>query len=236
MDCDAWKNLIRFANKTNEITTFVQILYFTFIFHALSVINKIIRSKLQAIVVIDAFIKNILGGMKKQSEIKDSFSRSLRNCLNAYYGKIPSASTFAKDFNLRAYGTSPITQESARRWMRGVSLPEEDRLCVLINWLNLDFNEILRSPHNQAAVFKQNGGVKRSEPIPHYGSRFKNNMSMFQTSLTPSYAINGHKHNRRFTDKINNFLTENDDIINLVYQLDANKRKVVAEIIRAIKT
>jgi hypothetical protein len=174
--------------------------------------------------------------MKKQSEIKDSFSSSLRICLKAYYGKIPSASTFAKDFNLRAYDTLPITQESARRWMRGVSLPEEDRLCVLINWLNLDFNEILRSPNKQAAVFQQNGGAKRPEPIPHYGAQLKKSTALFQKNYAPSYTPDGRKLERRIYDRRNDALDQNDDVIGLVNQLDANKRKVVAEIIRAIKT
>lgn len=173
--------------------------------------------------------------MKKQSEIKDSFSSSLRNCLSAYYGKIPSAATFARDFNLRAYGTAPITQESARRWMRGVSLPEEDRLCVLINWLNLDFNEILRSPNKQAAVFQGNGAAKRTESISQYGTYSKHSTSLLQNSHSPLYTANGHKFNRRITDHVANAFVENDDIISLVYRLDAGKRKVVADIIKAIK-
>jgi len=174
--------------------------------------------------------------MKKQSEIKDLFSCSLRNCLSAYYGKIPSAATFARDFNLRAYGTTPITQESARRWIRGVSLPEEDRLCVLINWLNLDFNEIFRSPNKQAAVFQQNGGAKKPEPIPNYGAYLKHNTTLLQKSHAPLYAADGQKLNRRITDQITDAFDQNDEIISLVYRLDESKRKVVADIIRAIKT
>ena len=173
--------------------------------------------------------------MKKQSEIRDSFSSSLRNCLNAYYGRIPSAATFARDFNLRAYGTSPITQESARRWMRGVSLPEEDRLRVLINWLGLDYNKILRFPNKPAAVFKHNGATKKSEPLPNYGAYFKSGTSIFQKMNVPCYTADRKKFNRRITDQINDSINENDEIINLVYRLDASKRKVLADIIKAIK-
>ena len=173
--------------------------------------------------------------MKKQSEIRDSFSSSLRNCLNAYYGRIPSAATFARDFNLRAYGTSPITQESARRWMRGVSLPEEDRLRVLINWLDLDYNKILRFPSKPAVILKHNGAAKKFEPIPNYGAYFKPSTSIFQKMNVPCNTADGKKFNRRITDQINNSLNENDEIINLVYRLDASKRKVVADIIKAIK-
>ncbi len=85
--------------------------------------------------------------MRKAIEIKDVFSRSLRACLHKHYGKVPTASIIARDFNLRAYDIEPITQESARRWIRGLSIPEEDRLKVLIEWLKLDFNDVLCSHH-----------------------------------------------------------------------------------------
>lgn len=68
--------------------------------------------------------------------------------MHARYGKVPTASALARDFNLRAHGIEPITQESARRWMRGVSIPEEDRLRILVEWLQLDFNEVLCSSNN----------------------------------------------------------------------------------------
>lgn len=84
----------------------------------------------------------------KENDIKDNFSAKLRACLEDRYGKIPSASVVARDFNLRAYGSSTISQESARRWIKGMSLPEEDRLRVLVNWLKLDFNEVLRNDNN----------------------------------------------------------------------------------------
>ena len=86
--------------------------------------------------------------MRKTIEIKDTFSRSLRRCLHQHYGRVPAAAVIAKDFNLRAYGVDPITQESARRWIRGISIPEEDRLKILIEWLSLDFNEVLCSNGN----------------------------------------------------------------------------------------
>lgn len=82
--------------------------------------------------------------MAKSNDIKENFSALLRDSLRSRFGRIPSAAVVAREFNLRAYDTSPISQESARRWLRGVSLPEEERLRVLVNWLNLDFNEALK--------------------------------------------------------------------------------------------
>lgn len=83
--------------------------------------------------------------MRKTNDIKDNFSALLRDSLRSRFGRIPSAAVVAREFNLRAYDTAPISQESARRWIRGVSLPEEERLRVLVNWLDLDFNKVLRA-------------------------------------------------------------------------------------------
>ena len=74
--------------------------------------------------------------------MKDEFSHSLRESLKLQYGKLPSAEVVARNFNLRAHGTTPVTQESVRRWMRGESLPKPDHLIVLVQWLHLNLNEI----------------------------------------------------------------------------------------------
>ena len=76
-------------------------------------------------------------------DIKNRFSTSLNQQLQTYYRRIPSASILARDFNSRAHGLmSPISQETARRWIRGLSMPEMDKLQILIQWLeiNIDLN------------------------------------------------------------------------------------------------
>lgn len=103
--------------------------------------------------------------MQKHIELKEHFSRSLREHLKNYYGKVPSASIVAKDFNLRASDIDPISQESARRWIRGVSLPDQDRLRVLIEWLNLDFNQVLRSNHDGSLKIKNIFGNSNSDQL-----------------------------------------------------------------------
>jgi hypothetical protein len=79
---------------------------------------------------------------------KSAFSRLLRECLISRYGKLPSASFVAREFNIRAYGCEPITQESARRWLRGLSIPTGNRLGVLQAWLKFDLNQLF-SPASQ---------------------------------------------------------------------------------------
>lgn len=58
------------------------------------------------------------------------------------FKEVPSAAFIAKEFNLRTPNLDPISQESARRWLRGLSIPEFDKLLVLRSWLNLDLNAL----------------------------------------------------------------------------------------------
>ncbi len=71
--------------------------------------------------------------------MKDQFAKTLSRYLLEYYGRIPSASILARDFNLRT-GThvAQISPETARRWIRGLSMPEMDKLQVLVDWLHLE--------------------------------------------------------------------------------------------------
>jgi hypothetical protein len=66
------------------------------------------------------------------------FASALRKALVDTDGRLPSAAKFADAFNLRAYGTSTITRETARKWLRGDAMPEIGKMQVLIHWLNLD--------------------------------------------------------------------------------------------------
>ena len=79
----------------------------------------------------------------KGLQMKERFSYLLRENLKNRYGKIPSAEIVARNFNIRAYGTTPVTQESVRRWIRGESLPKPEHLIVLVRWLGLNLNQII---------------------------------------------------------------------------------------------
>lgn len=82
--------------------------------------------------------------------MKEQFAHSLRESLRVRYGKLPSAATVARDFNLRADGVSPITQESARRWMRGEAFPRPEYLQILINWLGFSLDATVLTPEKRA--------------------------------------------------------------------------------------
>ena len=74
--------------------------------------------------------------------LRDEFSKALINCLLIRYRELPSAAFVAKEFNLRTRISEAITQESARRWLRGLAIPELDKLLVLRYWLNIDLNAL----------------------------------------------------------------------------------------------
>lgn len=67
-----------------------------------------------------------------------NFSKALNVALNHRFGKTPSAMSLATEFNLRAYGTNSITRETARKWIKGLALPEVGALQLLIEWLGID--------------------------------------------------------------------------------------------------
>lgn len=86
--------------------------------------------------------------MEVSHSLAHEFAESFRKALIAKYGKVPSTSFIANNFNLRAYETQAISRESARKWLAGLSFPEGGRLRVISKWLNLDANEFL----NHAAI------------------------------------------------------------------------------------
>jgi hypothetical protein len=74
--------------------------------------------------------------------VAQKFARALNRGLFRYYGRNPSAAMVARDFNLRSRSESPISQEAARKWMRGLTVPELAKMQVLAEWLNLDLRAL----------------------------------------------------------------------------------------------
>jgi hypothetical protein len=68
------------------------------------------------------------------------FSAELNKALRLKYkSKSISALYFATQFNKQCKKTSlHISQESARKWLKGLSFPNQERIMVLILWLKLD--------------------------------------------------------------------------------------------------
>ncbi|MDR2364706.1 MAG: hypothetical protein LBD68_02475 [Zoogloeaceae bacterium] len=52
-------------------------------------------------------------------------------------GYEPRPSVLEKAFNIRYWGR-PITFQAASSWLKGISLPEQDKLQTLAEWLKID--------------------------------------------------------------------------------------------------
>jgi hypothetical protein len=100
---------------------------------------------------------------------RSAFSRLLRESLISRYGKLPSAAFVAREFNIRAYGCEPVTQESARRWLRGLSIPTGNKLGVLQAWLKFDLNQLFTPASNhQGALLEHNSFPKTNGQTKDY--------------------------------------------------------------------
>ena len=69
-----------------------------------------------------------------------AFAERLRRALEAT-GVRPSPTVVANEFNLRYWGRS-ITPHTARNWLLGQSLPTQDKLVVLAEWLQVSPDEL----------------------------------------------------------------------------------------------
>jgi hypothetical protein len=81
--------------------------------------------------------------MRRDQEVAILFSEALKIGLLSKFRKIPSSGYIAKEFNLRATDSSTITAETARRWLKGMVLPDVPKLIVLSKWLEIDLNILL---------------------------------------------------------------------------------------------
>lgn len=158
--------------------------------------------------------------MAKSNDIKENFSALLRDSLRSRFGRIPSAAVVAREFNLRAYDTTPISQESARRWLRGVSLPEEERLRVLVNWLNLDFNEALK-PRMQPFGQRQVVELERARPAePPATSRVSPPARPVADVATT-------------ISKANHSSPDDEELLKLLMVLDTPQKRAMLELIKS---
>jgi transcriptional regulator with XRE-family HTH domain len=80
--------------------------------------------------------------MSKASQLIETqaFAERLRLALKGI-GIRPSPSLVANEFNLRYWGKS-ITSNTARNWLLGKSIPTQDKLRVLADWLHVSPDEL----------------------------------------------------------------------------------------------
>lgn len=74
----------------------------------------------------------MLGAMNEKTEFAERLIAALVS-----KGIEPRPSVVERHFNERYWGT-PITFQAVRRWLRGESIPEQDKLLVLADWLDVE--------------------------------------------------------------------------------------------------
>lgn len=96
--------------------------------------------------------------MAKSTQVSESlgFSERLRHALDAA-GVRPSPTVVAHEFNLRYWGKS-ITPHTARNWIIGKSIPMQDKLRVLADWLQVN-PDVLRFGHAAASLDRKHLGA-----------------------------------------------------------------------------
>ena len=67
---------------------------------------------------------------------KTEFAHRLKSALEAA-GYEPRPVVVEKHFNSRFWGR-PVSFQAVRRWLRGDSIPEQDKLMVLAEWLEVE--------------------------------------------------------------------------------------------------
>lgn len=80
--------------------------------------------------------------MAKETHVSETqgFADRLRRALDSA-GIRPSPTLVANEFNLRYWGKS-ITPHTARNWLLGKSIPMQDKLRVLADWLQVSPDEL----------------------------------------------------------------------------------------------
>lgn len=98
--------------------------------------------------------------MRNPTHVKEAqaFSERLRKAL-ARAGVRPSPTGVAHEFNLRYYGPA-ITPHAARNWLVGVSIPQQDKLRALADWLEVEPDELRFGRGSQARTAREAGPLE----------------------------------------------------------------------------
>lgn len=93
-----------------------------------------------------------------------AFSERLRAALSAQGVRL-SPTVVAHEFNLRFWGRS-ITAHTARTWLLGVSIPTQDKLRVLADWLQVSPDELRFGPRPGVPMAPEVDGPLQSLSLP----------------------------------------------------------------------
>jgi hypothetical protein len=99
-----------------------------------------------------------------QQTMKHQFAAQLKKCLELHYdGRLPSISTIARDFSLKANHLPHVSGETVRKWLRAETIPQYPRVQSLADWLG---PELLEPFEN----WQPRNGHAHKQPLPQSGS------------------------------------------------------------------
>ncbi len=93
------------------------------------------------------------------AEEAQAFSVRLKQALEAA-GVRPSPAVVASEFNLRYWGKS-ITAHTARAWLAGLSIPMQDKIRTLSEWLHVSPDELRFGPRPGPVLAMDSGAMER---------------------------------------------------------------------------
>ncbi|PRB79013.1 DNA-binding protein [Pseudomonas sp. MYb185] len=108
---------------------------------------------------------------------RQQFAERLQQALK-HAGYAPKPAVLEREFNLRYLG-KPMTLHGVRRWLKGETLPSEDKLLVLARWLKVDVRELRFGEQVSHQV------RERQLPYPEIPHREQEVIEMF-LELSPS--------------------------------------------------
>ena len=104
-------------------------------------------------------------------EMKQQFATQLKKCLEANYGgRVPSLSTIARDFSLKANHLPHVSGETVRKWLRAETIPQYPRVQALADWLGPELllpfeNWHPRNGQNSSTSTSENVGITPDEAM-----------------------------------------------------------------------
>jgi hypothetical protein len=69
---------------------------------------------------------------------KSAFSKRLELALRRSEGKDVGATELANQFNLRYKDGTPVSTQTAHKWLSGRAIPTSDKLATLAKWLSVE--------------------------------------------------------------------------------------------------
>ncbi|MDR5875398.1 transcriptional regulator [Halomonas sp. CUBES01] len=78
------------------------------------------------------------------------FAERLKNAMQGA-GYDVRSSVLEREFNLRYWG-KPVTYQAVRRWLRGDSIPSQEKLQVLASWLAMDPHQLRYGGEKHASI------------------------------------------------------------------------------------